>query len=177
MRIEVISGNPVGPGRTSTLGLDVAARLAELIGIDAPGDAVELADFAAALSESSSQSAQRLKAIILAADFLIVAAPTYKASMPGLLKSALDLFQADELRDKTAIIAFTGGSMAHKLAPDLSVRPVLLELGAGMPTQSLYCLAKSLDDPNSLARDYVHANRFVLRGAAHAIQLRQQDSR
>lgn len=168
MRIEVICGNPAGPGRTSNLGRDVGARLAELIGIDPPGNPVELMDFAAAFSDWSSHSAQTLKRTILAADFLIFAAPTYKASMPGMLKSALDLFNPDELRDKTAIIVFTGVSMAHKLAPELALRPVLLELGASVPTQSLYCIAKSLDEPNSLAADFVHANRFVLHGAAHA---------
>jgi len=64
------------------------------------------------------------------ADLLIVATPIYKAAYSGLLKLFLDLLPADGLRGKTVLPLATGGSLAHLLALDYALKPVLSALGA-----------------------------------------------
>lgn len=67
---------------------------------------------------------------VLRADLLIVATPIYKAAYSGLLKLFLDLLPADALRGKTVLPLATGGSLAHLLALDYALKPVLSVLGA-----------------------------------------------
>lgn len=64
------------------------------------------------------------------ADLLLVATPIYKAAYSGLLKLFLDLLPADGLRGKTVLPLATGGSLAHLLALDYALKPVLSALGA-----------------------------------------------
>jgi FMN reductase len=40
-----------------------------------------------------------------------------------------------------------GGGPAHALAPELLLKPVLVELGATAPTRGLYLIDKVWDDP------------------------------
>ena len=64
------------------------------------------------------------------AQLLLVATPIYKAAYSGLLKAFLDLLPQDALRGKTVVPLATGGSMAHLLALDYALKPVLAALGA-----------------------------------------------
>ena len=64
------------------------------------------------------------------ADLLLVATPIYKAAYSGLLKLFLDLLPTDGLRGKTVLPLATGGSLAHLLALDYALKPVLSALGA-----------------------------------------------
>jgi FMN reductase len=43
-----------------------------------------------------------------------------------------------------------GGGPTHYLAPELLLKPVLVELGATAPTRGLYLVEKSWDDPAAL---------------------------
>ena len=64
------------------------------------------------------------------AQVVLVATPIYKAAYSGLLKAFLDLLPQDGLRDKTVLPLATGGSIAHLLALDYALKPVLSALGA-----------------------------------------------
>lgn len=64
------------------------------------------------------------------AQVVLVATPIYKAAYSGLLKAFLDLLPQDGLRDKTVVPLATGGSIAHLLALDYALKPVLSALGA-----------------------------------------------
>jgi len=64
------------------------------------------------------------------AQVVLVSTPIYKAAYSGLLKSFLDLLPQDGLRDKTIVPLATGGSIAHLLALDYALKPVLSALGA-----------------------------------------------
>ena len=72
-----------------------------------------------------------------AADCLVVASPTFKATYTGLLKLFLDQFGAGELGQVTTFPLMLGGSYTHALAPELTLRPVLVEIGASCPAPSL----------------------------------------
>ena len=64
------------------------------------------------------------------AQVVLVSTPIYKAAYSGLLKAFLDLLPQDGLRDKTIVPLATGGSIAHLLALDYALKPVLSALGA-----------------------------------------------
>ena len=77
-------------------------------------------------------------------DRLLVATPIYKAAYSGLLKLFLDLLPTDGLRGKTVLPLATGGTVAHVLAIDYGLRPVLQSLGARHVLQGLFILDKQL---------------------------------
>ena len=62
------------------------------------------------------------------ADGVIVLSPVYKAAYTGLLKAFLDLLPQRVLRGKVVLPLLTGGSLAHVLALDYGLRPVLQSL-------------------------------------------------
>ena len=64
------------------------------------------------------------------AQVVLIATPIYKAAYSGVLKSFLDLLPQDALRGKTVLPLATGGSIAHLLALDYALKPVLSALGA-----------------------------------------------
>ena len=64
------------------------------------------------------------------AQVVLIATPIYKAAYSGVLKSFLDLLPQDALRGKTVLPLATGGSVAHLLALDYALKPVLGALGA-----------------------------------------------
>ncbi|MFJ7156420.1 NADPH-dependent FMN reductase [Streptomyces sp. NPDC101118] len=81
-------------------------------------------------ARTDGEAIRRAVEAVAAADGLIVATPVYKASYSGLLKVFLDLLPQDALHGKTVLPLVTGGSLAHVLAIDYALRPVLSALGA-----------------------------------------------
>ena len=64
------------------------------------------------------------------ADGLVIATPVYKASFSGVLKTVLDLLPERALAHKVVLPIATGGSIAHMLAVDYALKPVLSALKA-----------------------------------------------
>ncbi|WP_273826044.1 MULTISPECIES: NADPH-dependent FMN reductase [Pseudomonas] len=64
------------------------------------------------------------------ADGLVIATPVYKASFSGALKTLLDLLPERALSHKVVLPMATGGSIAHMLAVDYALKPVLAALKA-----------------------------------------------
>jgi FMN reductase len=73
---------------------------------------------------------QKVLADVAEADGVIVATPIYKASYTGVIKALLDLLPQSGLRGKAVLPLATGGTLAHLLAVDYALRPVLSALGA-----------------------------------------------
>jgi FMN reductase len=76
----------------------------------------------------------------------VVASSTYKASYTGLLKSFLDWFGQTGLSGVTAVPVMVGAGPHHALAVEVHLRPVLVEIGASLPTRGLYVLESELGD-------------------------------
>jgi FMN reductase len=72
------------------------------------------------------------------ADGLIVATPVYKASFSGALKTLLDLLPERALASKVVLPIATGGSIAHMLAVDYALKPVLAALKAQEMLQGIF---------------------------------------
>jgi FMN reductase len=130
MNIVAISGSPSQRSRSSWLlqlaqtRLEGSASTSSLITVrELPSAALLDADARAEPIRRAIEHVQR-------ADLLLVATPIYKAAYSGLLKLFLDLLPADSLRSKTVLPLATGGSLAHFLALDYALKPVLAALGA-----------------------------------------------
>ncbi|MFT3956102.1 MAG: NADPH-dependent FMN reductase [Piscinibacter sp.] len=130
MNIVGISGSPALRSRSNWL-LQLAQTRLEGVVRDTHTIAVRALDPTALLT-ADAQSASIREAVerIAAADLVIVATPIYKAAYSGLLKLFLDLLPQDGLRGKTVLPLATGGSLAHLLALDYALKPVLSALGA-----------------------------------------------
>jgi len=148
MTTTVLVGNPRPNSRTATAGLAVArhaARAAELPGT--PGRA-ELLDLSLIqqqlLAPGPPLDVEAALEKVRATDLLVVASPTYKATYTGLLKVFLDLLPSGGLAGVTAVPVLVMGSPAHTLAVDVHLRPLLLELGATVPTSGLALLQDAI---------------------------------
>ena len=72
------------------------------------------------------------------ADGLVIATPVYKASFSGALKTVLDLLPERALSHKVVLPIATGGSIAHMLAVDYALKPVLSALKAQEILQGIF---------------------------------------
>ena len=68
-----------------------------------------------------------------------------KAAYTGLLKAFLDWFSTTSLAGVVAVPVMVGAGPAHSLAVEVHLRPVLVEIGATVPTRGLYVLEAELD--------------------------------
>ncbi|WP_026021538.1 NADPH-dependent FMN reductase [Paenibacillus senegalensis] len=78
--------------------------------------------------------------LIAEADGVVVATPIYKASYTGVLKAFLDLIPQKGLDNKTILPLAIGGTIAHLLAIDYALKPVLSVLGASNIVGGVYAL-------------------------------------
>ncbi|MEM7342401.1 MAG: NAD(P)H-dependent oxidoreductase [Actinomycetota bacterium] len=143
MTVAVVIGNPNPGGRTTTIGTTVGEAIAA-----ARSDSVtvrELADVAPHLFEWGNEAVDALTAEVAAADVIVFACPTYKATYTGLLKSFLDKYGPDGLAGTKSVPVMVGSALQHALAPEVHLRPLLVELGSSVPTRGLYVLDSELD--------------------------------
>jgi FMN reductase len=144
MKTMVVVGNPKARSRTLDAGVLVMQKLT-----GAPPDTVlDLVELGAALLEFGNATvADKIKAT-QECDVVVFASPTFKATYTGLLKLFLDQFPTDGLLGVTAFPVMLGAGPAHAMAPDLLLKPVLVELGAICPAAGLYLIDKSFaEDP------------------------------
>ena len=161
-RVAVVVGNPKPASRTLAAASYVARELA---GTD-PDLVVDLGAVGAGLLDWADPEVGALVREVSAAELVVVASPTYKATYTGLLKLFLDRFAASgegSLRG-VAVPFMLGAGPTHALAPELTLRPVLSEIGAVVPVRGLYVLDARHDDPTAYAdwlvesRPRVHAH-------------------
>ena len=98
-------------------------------------------------------------------DYLVVASPTYKASYTGLLKGFLDRYPSEALSGTVAIPVFTIGSDAHALAVEHTLRPLLVELGASVPTRGLSFPTARFEERDRILDEWILGQRGRLPGA------------
>ena len=130
MKVVGIQGSPSSVSRSSTLLAlaqsrlqSVASSVHTVVVRDLPAQALLRAQFDDALIRQALAEVEQ-------AQVVLVATPIYKAAYSGVLKAFLDLLPQDALRGKTVLPLATGGSLAHLLALDYALKPVLSALGA-----------------------------------------------
>jgi FMN reductase len=167
--VGIVVGNPKARSRTLTLAEEVAAAAAEAAGLDgADRLTVDLADLAPLLFDWSSARVSEAVEGIRSCALVVVASPTYKASYTGLLKSFLDWFSTTDLGGATVIPVMTGAGAHHALAVEVHLRPVLVELGASLPTRGLYVTEAELADSGDVVTTWLRTAGPLLRQAVTA---------
>jgi FMN reductase len=84
------------------------------------------------------------------AQVVVLATPVYKAAYSGLLKAFLDLLPQTGLRDKIVLPIATGGSLAHALAIDYALRPVLSALGSRQILPGIFAVDQQIEPVESI---------------------------
>jgi FMN reductase len=153
VRISVVVGNPRASSRT----LDVATRLGRLLVRD-NGEleaVIDLAEHAERVFDPANPIVVGLLERVAHSDIAVIASPTYKAAYTGLLKAFLDLYPDNGLRDVVAVPVMTAGSPLHGLAVETQLRPVLVELGAIVPTRGLCAVMSRYDEIDTVLAEWV----------------------
>lgn len=145
MSVVVVVGNPKAGSRTSAVGARVAERAAAAAGLSEPVEVIELADVAPELFDWSSATVAALVERVKSARLAVIISPTYKGTYTGLLKAFLDRFARTDLNGVTAVPVLVGAGAAHALAVEVHLRPLLVEIGATLPTRGLFVLDTELD--------------------------------
>jgi FMN reductase len=136
MHVAVVCGNPKPRSRTLEAGLFVARRLTETD----PDVVLDLVDIGPHLLGWGDPVAQQAVESVQACHVAIFASPTYKGSYTGLLKLFLDQVPTAGFGGLLAFPVMLGAALGHAMAPDLLLKPVLVELGATCPARGLYLL-------------------------------------
>ncbi len=146
-RVAVVVGNPKPASRTLAAATYVAR---ELTGAD-PDLTVDLATLGPAVLDWADPTVAALVAEVGAADLVVVASPTYKGTYTGLLKLFLDRFAGGTGLRGLAVPMLLGAAPHHALAAELTLRPVLTEIGATVPGRGLFVIDRQHDDPAAYA--------------------------
>ncbi|MDO5604191.1 MAG: NAD(P)H-dependent oxidoreductase [Paracoccus sp. (in: a-proteobacteria)] len=161
MSTVVIVGNPKPQSRTAHAG----ALLAEALTGNPADQVIDVVDLGPGLLGWEDPQVTKAVGVAAGAGLLIVASPTFKATYTGLLKLFLDQFAtAEGLRGVVAVPLMLGAGPAHFMAPDLLLKPVLVELGATCPAPGLYLSDKTYEDGTQIGK-YVQAWGGVLADA------------
>jgi FMN reductase len=157
MRITVLVGNPKPLSRTRLTAEAVADLFPHQDRL-----VVDLADYASRLFTWPDPEIDELTARVAASDLLIVASPTYKATYTGLLKAFLDRYGTNGLAGVVAVPVMTGAAPDHALAVEAYLRPLLVELGASVPTRGLYMVMSRLEALTEITEEWGKANADAL---------------
>jgi FMN reductase len=170
--VLAISGSHSISSKTVAL---VEAVLREISSADIVSEhiAVREIDPVALLSaDSSSNSLTSLLRKVDAAHGVIIATPIYKASFSGLLKAALDTMPQFAFAGKVIMPLGTGGSLAHVLALDYGLRPVIQSMAARHIVQSHYVVEQDFPKdggPIDLATAPWNSLRQACRNFIHSL--------
>jgi FMN reductase len=173
MQLSIVVGNPKPRSRTLLVAEAMAERVAHTTGA-VVSETIDLIDYAAELFAWPNSGLEALSDSAARSEFLVVASPTYKAAYTGLLKAFLDRYATDGLAGVTALPVMTGGSAAHSMVIDTALRPVLVELGASVPTRGLYFEISQIDRLDVVVDEWAERNSPFLRAAAGLELLRSE---
>jgi FMN reductase len=173
--IAIIAGSPAPASRALGVARHIADRLAiggfttELINVrDLPAEALLLGQVDTPAIRAAAGTIARAQGVVLVT-------PVYKAAYTGLLKSLLDVLPQSALAGKVVLPIAIGGSLAHLLAIDYALRPVLISMGAPHVIGGLFILDQWLSwHDTRLAIDQVPSERLtvLMEELAHGVRTR-----
>lgn len=142
--VVILSCSPSQPSKTAKLGEHVAFELRRL---SITSTVLSLRDLPAAPLLRGDLEHPTLAAArhqVAEARGIVIATPIFKAAYSGLLKVFLDVLPQYALTGKVVLPLATGGSLAHVLALDYALRPVLQSMAPLNVLPSLFLLDKTL---------------------------------
>lgn len=75
---------------------------------------------------------------------IVIASPVYKAAYTGALKAFIDLLPQDAFKHKTVLPIMTGGSFAHLLAIEYTLKP-LIAIVKGQSLNGVFITDEQID--------------------------------
>ncbi|WP_182909655.1 NADPH-dependent FMN reductase [Microbispora sp. H13382] len=154
--VVALAGNPRGGSRTHLAAVAAAEALGRRIGHDAPPEVVDLSAIGPHLfTPAPSPRVEVALELAAGAQVLVVASPTYKATYTGLLKAFLDRLPGGALTGTVALPLMVMGAPRHALAVELHLRPLLIELGALVPSPGLALLEAEIPDLDRILADWL----------------------
>ncbi len=143
----MLVGAATPPGRLAA----AVAFAAEAATGDADVDILNLAEVPVEICdgrplEAYGAATRQAVARIAAASAVLIAAPVYRASFPGVLKNLLDITPVEALQNKPVGIVAMGGSPHHYLAVDTQLRAVLAWFGAFVMPTAVYLTGGDFKD-------------------------------
>ncbi|WP_312904618.1 NADPH-dependent FMN reductase [Stutzerimonas nitrititolerans] len=140
MLVVSLAGSPSQRSRSGVL-LDVAGDWLRQRGVEVVNYQVRDFDAQDLLhARFDSPLVRQLIEHVSLADGLLIATPVYKASFSGVLKALLDLLPERALAHKVVLPIASGGSVAHLLAVDYALKPVLSALKAQEMLHGVYAV-------------------------------------
>ncbi|MGN2635370.1 NADPH-dependent FMN reductase [Nocardia takedensis] len=135
MTVTVVVGNPKPASRTLT----AATLVAQGLRPDATPEVVDLVTLGPGLLGWGDPAVGEAARKVAESELVVFASPTFKATYTGLLKLFLEQFDGGTgLAGVLAVPLMLGAGPAHALAPDLLLKPVLVEIGATAALPGLY---------------------------------------
>jgi FMN reductase len=146
LRLVMVVGAATSPGR-------LAAAIAFAAGTagDADVDILNLADTRIEICDGRpldryDETTRHAVERIAGAAAVLIAAPVYRASYPGVLKNLLDIAPVEALQSKPVGIVAMGGSPHHYLGVDWQLREVLTWFGALVAPTGVYLTGGDFKD-------------------------------
>ena len=93
----------------------------------------------------NSPEIQQANQHVQEAEIVVILTPIYKASYTGILKTYLDLLPQKALEGKIIVPLAVGGWVAHLLAIEYALKPVLSVLGATEILNTVYIIDKQIE--------------------------------
>jgi FMN reductase len=145
VRVVTIIGNPKAGSRTATVARAATNAVISAADVQARRETVDLSALACRLllPEASALIEDAVEQV-LGADVLVVASPTFKGTYTGLLKVFLDRLGFRALATTLALPILVMKHPEHALAVEVHMRPLLVELGATVPTPGLAVMESDL---------------------------------
>lgn len=141
VRFVTLVGNPKAQSRTAVVAAAAGRAVIGAAGVRARQETVDLSALACRLLlPQASALVEDAVAEVVGADVLLVASPTFKGTYTGLLKVFLDRLGYRALSATVALPVLVMKHPEHALAVDVHLRPLLVELGATVPTPGLTVL-------------------------------------
>lgn len=149
MRFVTLIGNPKAESRTHRVAIEATRAVIAATGAHAAGpgrppaaevrhEVVDLSGLACRLLlPQASAAIEDAVESVTGADVLVVASPVFKGSYTGLLKVFLDRLSFRALSSVVALPVLVMKHPEHALAVEVHLRPLLVELGATVPTPGL----------------------------------------
>lgn len=153
----VVVGNPKPQSRTRHAAELIAQRLTG----NAADHVIDVIELGPALLGRGAPAVAAAVDTAASTRVLVVASPTFKGTYSGVLKLFLDQIPAGRLRGTVAFPVMLGAARNHAMAPELLLRPVLVELGCSCPAPGLFLLDTDYVDTAELTAWLDIARNFV----------------
>jgi len=164
-KLLMLVGAATPPGRLAAavnFAAETAVTLADDIAVDVLNLAETLVDICdGSALEAYSATTRDAVGRLTSAGAVLIAAPVYRASYPGVLKNLLDIAPVEALHNKPVGILAMGGSPHHYLAVDTQLRPVLAWFGALVAPTAVYITGGDFND-GQLASESARADLTAL---------------